>query len=701
MSSGGQIIIGTPGRVMDIFNRCKLINLKELEVLILDEADTLLDMGFRDTISQILSLLPKQRRTGLFSATQTNEVKDLARAGMRNPVTISVKVQQQHQQATSDHGNIQKKINDNNSRQQIIPTTLENKYIICPYEHRPGQIARFIQTRPDKKIIIFVATCACVDYYSKIFQILFSTKKSIYNNFNDETNLNVRQGGGGGKDGGKVLLDVDIPIYGLHGKMVTKKRNALYKKFINLKCGGVLFCTDIAARGVDIPNVDYIIQVTAPKDPSFFVHRVGRTARAGKQGSAILFVNAHELAYIELLRNRGVPLQEVEMSRAPEGRVIDESATGASAPQLSLVDAIGCEFSTVTASTSAFAGEAFTDSDITDEMRRLCSLDRALLESGSCAFISFIRAYREHQCNYIFRIQELDIGSVARSYALLKLPRIPETRRGPREVGEGWQPIMFEPMPNIVLSSVPYLQQEREEARQKRLEVLKRQKQEEERARLQQTSTVTGVELKEGERTVKKRTALAATSADEDRGKRKRAKKIGQHQRIMDEWDELAAEEYLFKQFKKGKLNKSNYDNLLLSDDVTGTAEEMRGTRRQVKGDGMMSDADPEDSDGSVCVPYATASQPDDRNEVDSDDLSASHWNQDQKHSKETARCLSSSSTAASKCKTIISRKPKIRKESIAKSVASFLKGKYRGAAGGKRDAARSWTHKGRGRCSG
>ena len=93
-NSGGNLVIGTPGRIVDMISKCEDFseNLKNLEVLILDEADTLLAMGFRESINTILSVLPKQRRTGLFSATQTSEVRDLTRAGMRNPVSIAVKV---------------------------------------------------------------------------------------------------------------------------------------------------------------------------------------------------------------------------------------------------------------------------------------------------------------------------------------------------------------------------------------------------------------------------------------------------------------------------------------------------------------------------------------------------------------------------------------------------------------------------------
>jgi len=175
--------------------------------------------------------------------------------------------------------------------------------------------------------------------------------------------------------------------------MVPKKRTGLYKKFVNSPAG-VLFCTDVAARGVDIPDVDWIVQMTAPKDPAFFVHRIGRTARAGKKGSALVFISEDERAYVEFLRGRGVILQEKSQG--------DDIVIAAESPN--------------------------ANQRILEEMKKLSMQDRALLEASSTAFMSFLRAYKEHQCSYIFRFDRLDIGAVARCYALLRLPKIKETR---------------------------------------------------------------------------------------------------------------------------------------------------------------------------------------------------------------------------------------------------------------------------------
>jgi ATP-dependent RNA helicase DDX55/SPB4 len=260
------------------------------KVLILDEADTLLSSGFSESIYQILSLLPKQRRTGLFSATQTKEVRDLAKAGLRNPLSISVRVQQPPQpqqpqgqglgQAASEEGPTTKATSSSSSSltapatataakpvlQQATPSTLENYFTVCNYDDRPAELLNFLVAQQDKKSIVFCATCACVDFYSTVFERM--AKK------------------------GKVLPST-VSVVGFHGKMVPKKRKGLYRKFVNLSTG-VMFSTDVAARGVDIPDVDWIVQLAAPKDPAFFVHRVGRTARAGKSGGALLFVSSEE-----------------------------------------------------------------------------------------------------------------------------------------------------------------------------------------------------------------------------------------------------------------------------------------------------------------------------------------------------------------------------------------------------------------------
>eukprot|EP01031_Cornospumella_fuschlensis_P038854 gene38854-47256_t len=396
--NGGHIIIGTPGRILDVYNRLQAtIVLRHLEVLILDEADKLLDMGFKDTINQILSFLPKQRRTGLFSATQTKEVKELARAGLRNPVIVSVNVQ--NSQNTG-------KISGSDSQsgavaRQHIPSTLTNWYLLREYDERPYELVQFILTHQ----------------YSQV-------------------------------------LPNNLAILGFHGKMVSKKRSAMYSKFKNLPSHAVMFTTDVAARGIDIPDVDWIVQLTAPKDPAFFVHRIGRTARAGKKGQALLFLTKEEASYVDLLYGRGVPLSDAgDVSIAGSASVIEHRP-------LDIPDSLVQEQFSFDRNKLTYDKPCYS---VLAVMKSLSKQDRQLLELSSAAFVAFIRAYTEHLCSYIFQLKELDIGSVARAYALLRLPKMAETR------GVRGKPILFDTDP-LNTAEIAYRNKQREEARQKRIE---------------------------------------------------------------------------------------------------------------------------------------------------------------------------------------------------------------------------------------
>jgi ATP-dependent RNA helicase DDX55/SPB4 len=588
-----QIVVGTPGRTVDIINRCEALNLRELEILILDEADTLLDMGFRQEVNSILSAAPKQRRTGLFSATQTKEVKELARAGMRNPVTIAVKLQ-----GTS-------------SASQVTPSTLKNYFAVAEYDERPGYLVNFLNKHSSDKVIVFVATCACVDYYSNMFAHI--AKGELRSSVSEEP-----------------ILPKNLYVGGLHGKMVPKKRSGVYNKFVEL-ASGVLFCTDVAARGIDIPDVDWIVQMAAPKDPSFFVHRVGRTARAGKRGGAIIFVTDEERPYVELLRGRGVPLEEtVEYSESAAAQFdespyenesniqgaehdsglsddddmmgnMDVGSDGGGGYENGAGEAASDGVSEMGDNESVMGGEAGCDiharhrsrrgpaphcAAVLEAMKTLCSQDRDLLEGGSTAFMSFLRAYKEHQLSYIFRADRLDIGSVARSYGLLRLPRIPETRN--RSL------FFFADSRHIHTSDIPYAHKEKEAARLRRLEALleqkKKQKEEEE------ASGKKNQPKPRDDSDARSRVTGAGTAAGALERKRKKRKTL--HQAIVEDWDDLAAETALYNKFKKGKLTKEEYEKAIFSEKTALEMEEDEDVDDDSSDDAMSgSDSDDDEDD--------------------------------------------------------------------------------------------------------
>ncbi|CAN1812109.1 DEAD-box ATP-dependent RNA helicase 18 [Linum perenne] len=314
---GANLLIGTPGRLHDIMERIDDLDFRNLDVLILDEADRLLDMGFQKQLNAIISRLPKLRRTGLFSATQTEAVEELAKAGLRNPVRVEVRAEEK---ALNDS------VPSQHSASSKIPSGLALEYLECEADKKLSELVDLLVKNKSKKIIVYYMTCACVDYWGVVLPQL-SVLKSL-------------------------------SLIALHGKMKQNAREKALAKFTSLT-SGVLLCTDVAARGLDIPGVDCIVQYDPPQDPNVFIHRVGRTARLGRQGYGIVFLLPKEEAYVEFLQIRRVPLQERKCTD----------------------DAI----------------------DVVSQIRAAAKKDRDVMEKGLRAFVSFIRAYKEHHCSFIFR----------------------------------------------------------------------------------------------------------------------------------------------------------------------------------------------------------------------------------------------------------------------------------------------------------
>ncbi|KAM1162532.1 hypothetical protein ACFX13_001585 [Malus domestica] len=449
---GANLLIGTPGRLFDIMERIDGLDLRHLEILILDEADRLLDMGFQKQLNDIMSRLPKLRRTGLFSATQTEAVEELARAGLRNPVRVEVRAE-----TKSSDSALRKKLASSKT-----PSGLALEYLECEGDKKPSQLVDLLVKNKSNKTIVYFMTCACVDYWGLVLPLLGPLK--------------------------------GFPLIALHGKMKQAARDKALASFTSLS-SGVLLCTDVAARGLDIPGVDCIVQYDTPQDPNVFVHRVGRTARMGRQGSAIVFLLPKEEAYVEFLRIRRVPLQERKCSNDV--------------------------------------------ADVVPQIRSAAKKDRDVMEKGLRAFVSYMRAYKEHHCSYIFRWKELEVGKLGMGFGLLQLPAMPEVKHHSLST-EG-----FIPVEDINLEEIKFKDKSREKQRKRNLQSKKEAKQQEPKP--QKTKKIQNA----SDAAMRKKT-----------GKQRRA-----IQTAEDE-DELAREYRLLKKLKKGAIDESEFAKLTGTEDL-------------------------------------------------------------------------------------------------------------------------------------
>jgi len=521
---GSDIVIGTPGRLDDVLNRFDDLDVRELECLILDEADILLDMGFEVTLTSILNKLPRMRRTGLFSATKTSSTRNslqtlLSRAGLRNPVQINVTIARHSTAEESKSSNLLKQ-----AQEQATPTSLTNYYLVTPLEEKTSRLVSFLRQHSDEKIIVFFLTCACVEFYGIVLsKIMYPDDHKHNNNKNKDS-------------------DAPVHIELLHGKLVQKRREKAMERYRSSESGGVLFCTDVAARGLDVSDVSWTVQYDAPIDPAQYVHRVGRSARAGKEGSSLIFLTPKEDAYVDFLKMRKVPLLEM----ANDGAEICVPPSDYKFP------------STVAKKDNHDNHEArhipsasgSTIPDMLVSIRNLCLADREILEKGTKAFTSFIRAYKEHRCAFIFRFAALDLGMLATVFCLLKLPKMPELKD---KIGKLHN--FTSAGAEVDIHAISFTDKVREKARQKRL----------------------AAELAAGGKNAKqiKAEQRAAQKIQKQKDRRQQEiakgrnpnKKKGKQARIFDEWDELAKEERLFKKLKMGKITKEKYDELLYGDD--------------------------------------------------------------------------------------------------------------------------------------
>ncbi|XP_077486977.1 putative ATP-dependent RNA helicase pitchoune [Amblyomma americanum] len=324
LAKGVNFLVATPGRLLDHLQNSSEFVYKNLQCLIIDEADRILDIGFEEEMKQILRILPKRRQTMLFSATLTKKTEDLVKVALKSePLYIGL---------------------DENKEQATVEG-LEQGYVVCPSDKRFLLLFTFLKKNRKKKVMVFFSSCLSVKYHHEL------------------------------------LNYIDLPVMSIHGKQKQAKRTTTFFQFCNAE-SGILLCTDVAARGLDIPEVDWIVQYDPPDDPKEYIHRVGRTARGeGGSGHALLILRPEEVGFLRYLKVAKVPLQEFEFSWAKIANI---------QPQL----------------------------------EKLISKNYYLHMSAKEAYKAYVRAYDSHHLKSIFDVNTLDLIQVAKSFGFLVPPNV-------------------------------------------------------------------------------------------------------------------------------------------------------------------------------------------------------------------------------------------------------------------------------------
>lgn len=585
---GGNLIVGTPGRLHELLVRgaagADPLPCRSVELLVLDEADRLLAEGFRNQLDALMGRVPKQRRTGLFSATQTREVKSLARVGMRNPVVIAVKVRRKEEGPDAAPGQ------GGGAGSVETPATLSNHYRILPHSRKMEALGAFLAERPNAKVICYLSTCACVEYAAKALPI-----------------------------GAPAVAAAGVAVYPLHGQMPLQRRRRLFRDFSARAGGACLLCTDVAARGLDVPDVDWVMQLDPPTNPKTFVHRIGRTARMGRSGNSLTFLTPSEASYVAFLRLQGVTITRWE---AGDGLDMDaESGDGAADGDDDGDDDGGADGDATVVNTKGrvrfrlprarglreklkskrqaklrreaaasrpptVVGER-SASPFVAAVRRSLAVDRELMDAATRGFVTWVRAYRDHDLRYIFRLQRVDVVDLAHTFGLLRFPKMPELAHC-----VGARPNVDDDVARVNPATVAHSDPAKERRRQERRRaLLERAKQRRER--------MSGRNARRDD-------------VKNDGGLGVRARR---HEWRRMEIDELNEEARLMKRLRQGKISKEEYARRTGEDEIAlamlSTKEKAKrrrvdkalADRRVTEGDKGSTPVEGNDGGGTIAPP--------------------------------------------------------------------------------------------------
>eukprot|EP00039_Didymoeca_costata_P006091 m.87398 g.87398 ORF g.87398 m.87398 type:complete len:429 (+) comp13106_c0_seq2:150-1436(+) len=234
LSKKPHVVVATPGRIVDHLENTKGFHLKHVKYLVMDEADRILNLDFEEEVNKLLAEIPRERTTYLFSATMTSKVQKLQRASLSKPIKIEV-----------------------STKYQTVKKLIQ-RYIFIPQKHKDCYLAHILNELEGNSFMVFCGTC------------------------NQTQRVSL------------LLRDLGFNAICLHGQMSQPKRLGALSKF-TAKSSNILIATDVASRGLDIPHVDVVLNFDVPQHSKDYIHRVGRTARAGRSGRAITFVTQYDV----------------------------------------------------------------------------------------------------------------------------------------------------------------------------------------------------------------------------------------------------------------------------------------------------------------------------------------------------------------------------------------------------------------------
>ena len=320
-----NILVCTPGRMLQHLDQTAMFEVDNLQMLVLDEADRIMDLGFQNAVDAIVEHVPTKRQTLLFSATQTKKVSDLARLSLQHPEYIAA-----HPESSS-----------------ATPATLKQNYVLTPLPEKLDTLWSFLRAHLKSKILVFLSSGKQVRFVYEAFR----------------------------------HMQPGIPLLHLHGRQKQTARLGITQNFSSSR-NSCLFATDVVARGLDFPAVDWVIQVDCPEDADTYVHRVGRTARYERDGRAVIFLTpSEEESFLKRLVQKNIELEKINVRQKKQ-------------------------------------------QSVKNQLQSMCFTDSDLKHLGQKAFVSYVRSIYVQRDKEVFKLNELPLEDFSASLGLVGAPKI-------------------------------------------------------------------------------------------------------------------------------------------------------------------------------------------------------------------------------------------------------------------------------------